>query len=278
MSPVRPNNHVFSLVAKIYFILLLLLLVMAICIPVTGLMNSGTDITTKVPAIINVTEYETLGKALMAERNWSGVITITNEGLVSYPYNPELLCLQAYAMRKTGHYQEAADLVSLAIPNDTQAVRYANRGYALLAMGKNQDAINDADSALALNSAYTTAYALKAFALRNTGNLSAAEETIDKAITIDPKNPHYLHIQGGILADRGNCTGAIDAYRHSININPEYDLPWPGLTNATADLEKTEVLCAAKGIQASPTKAAFPVGSLFSAGILAIVIIARRAG
>lgn len=277
MSPVRPNNHVFFGSPKIPFIFLLLL-VMAFCIPVTGLMNSDTDSANKVPAIINATEYETPGKSLMAERNWSGVITITSEGLVFYPYNPELLCLQAYAMRKTGHYQEAVDLVSLAIPNDTRPVRYSNRGYALLAMGKNQDAINDANSALALNSSYATAYALKAFALRNTGNLSAAEETIHKAITIEPDNAHYLHIQGGILADRGNCRGAIDAYRHSININPAYDLPWPGLSNATADLEKTEIMCAAKGIQTSPTKVAFPVGMVFSAGIISIFMMTRRAG
>jgi tetratricopeptide (TPR) repeat protein len=275
MSAVRKSNCVFSLEMKIPFIILILL-VMSLCIPVTGLMNSGTDNAKEVPAIINATVYENQGKILMAERNWTGVVVITNEGLGFYPYNPELLCLKAYAMRKTGHYQEAVDLVSLAIPNDTRPVRYANRGYALLAMGKNQDAINDADSALALNSSYTTAYALKAFALRNSGNLSAAEETIDKALTIEPLNAHYLHIKGGILADMGNCTGAIDAYRHSITINPAYDLPWPGLSNATVDLEKTEIRCAARGIQTPPTKAAFPVGMVFSSGIIAVFIMTRR--
>jgi tetratricopeptide (TPR) repeat protein len=179
-------------------------------------------------------------------------------------------------MRKTGHYQEAADLISLAIPNDTRPVRYANRGYALLAMGKNQEAINDADSALARDSSYATAYALKAFALRNTGDLSAAEETIDKALRIDPGNAHYLHVKGGILADMGNCTGATMFYQRSIQRNPDYDLPWPGLSNATVDLEKTKTRCYAPGTAALPATAGFPCIMLFSGGIIAAFIMVRR--
>jgi tetratricopeptide (TPR) repeat protein len=276
MSSVRTKNCFFSNYTKIPFIILLL--VLSLCIPVTGLTNSSTNNAKEVPVIMNATGYENLGKSLMAERNWSGVITSTNEGLAYYPYEPELLCLQAYALRKTGHYQESVDLVTLAIPNDTRPVRYANRGYALLAMGKNQDAIHDANSALALNASYATAYALKAYALRNSGNLIAADATIDKALAIEPDNAHYLHIQGGILADMGDCTGAIDAYRHSIRTNPGYDLPWPGLSNATADLEKTETGCAARGMQTQPTKAAFPAGIVFSGVIIAALIMARRAG
>ncbi len=276
MSPGRKNNPVFSLYAKTTFIILFLLLI-SLCIPVNGLMNISVDNAKEIPAIRNATEYENQGKALVADRDWSGVIASTREGLIYYPYNPELLCLRGYAMRKTGHYQEAADLISLAIPNDTRPVRYANRGYALLAMGKNQETINDADSALARDSSYATAYALKAFALRNTGDFSAAEDTIDKALSFDPGNAHYLHIKGGILADMGNCTGAITAYRHSIQSNPDYDLPWPGLSNATVDLEKTETRCDAPGMPTPPTTAGSPFGILFSGGIIAVFIMARRA-
>jgi tetratricopeptide (TPR) repeat protein len=276
MSIVPADNHVFLRYGKITF--LILLLMVSLCIPVTALMNASTDSMKDVHAIMNATGYENQGKALMAERNWSGVISVTNEGLVLYPYDPGLLCLQGYAMRKTGHYQEAVDLVSLALPNDTRPVRYANRGYGFLAMGKYNDAINDADSALAMDPSYATAYALKAYAVRNNGDLTAAEELINKALSIEPDNAHYLHLKGGILADLGNCTGAIDAYRHSIGVNPDYDLPWPGLSNATADLEKTETRCAAPGIRTPPTRAAFPVGMVFCAGIIAVFIMARRTG
>jgi tetratricopeptide (TPR) repeat protein len=277
MSPTRTKNRIFSRSAKFLFAIFLLV-VLSLCIPATGWTNSSTFNTNEVPRVLNSTGYENLGKALVVERNWSGVIAVTNEGLVFYPYEPELLCLQGYAMRKTGHYQEAIDLISLAIPNDTRPVRYANRGYALLAMGKNQNAIHDADSALALDSSYPTAYALKAYAFRNQGNLSKALETIEKALAIEPDNAHYLHIKGGILADMGDCPGAIDAYQHSIRIDPGYDLPWPGLANATADLEKTETRCDAQGIPTRPTSVAFPVGMVFPGGIIAVFIMTRRAG
>lgn len=277
MSPVRAKNCFFSRSTKILFAVFLLV-ALSLCIPVTGSMNSSKDNTNEVPGILNATGYENLGKALVTERNWSGVITVTNEGLVFYPYEPELLCLQGYAMRKTGHYQESDNLISLAIPNDTRPVRYANRGYAMLAMGKTQDAIRDADAALALDSSYPTAYALKAYALRNSGNLSKALETIEKALAIEPDNAYYLHIKGKILDDIGDCPGAIDAYQHSIRIDPNYELPWPGLANATVDLEKTETMCHPQDIPTPPTNVAFPVGMVFSGGIIAVFIMTRRAG
>ena len=277
MSPIRIINPVFLRYMPIACIILLLL-VLLLCIPVSGLVNNTNDTTKEVTLVVNASDYENQGIALMGERNWSGVITVTNEGLAFYPYNPELLCLQAYAMRKTGHYQEAVDLVSLAIPNDTRPIRYANRGYALLAMGKNQDAINDADSALALSPSYTTAYVLKDSALRNMGNLSAADTMIDKALTVEPDNAYYLHLKGGILAGMGNCTGAIDAYRHSITIDPDYDQPWPGVSNATVDLEKTEINCTVSGIQTPPTKAALPCEMFIVSGMSVFILMSRRKG
>jgi tetratricopeptide (TPR) repeat protein len=273
MSTIRLESHDFSSCLKIF--LIFLIFCAALCIPVSGLANSSSENTIRLTALKNATDYESQGKSLMAERDWSGVINITGTGLRFYPYNPELLCLQAYALRKTGHYQESVDLISIAIPNDTRPVRYANRGYGFLAMGKTDDAIQDADSALALNASYATAYSLKASALRMTGNLSAAEDTIGKAIQLDPDNAYYLHVKGGILADKGDCNGATDAFRHSIAINADYDLPWPGLSNATVDLEHEEARCA-QGSQTSPTKATFPVAIVFFAGIIAFVQVSRQ--
>ena len=137
MSFARTNFHVFS--RNTATPILILLLLISLCIPVTGLViNGSTGTTTAETGILNASYYENQGKALMAEQDWAGVIDNSNEGLGVYPYNPELLCLQAYALRKTGHYQESVDLVSLAIPNDTRPVRYANRGYGLPCNGEDR--------------------------------------------------------------------------------------------------------------------------------------------
>lgn len=79
MSPGRTNAQRFLFYAKIHFILLLLLI--SLCIPVTGLMNVSADNAKEIPAIRNATEYETQGKALVAGRDWSGVITVPERGL-----------------------------------------------------------------------------------------------------------------------------------------------------------------------------------------------------
>jgi len=273
MLAIRSERHGLSSFLRV--ILIILIISVALSIPVSAASNGSPENTTRLTEVKNATDYEDQGKSLMAVRDWSGVINSTNAGLHFYPYDPELLCLQAYALRKTGHYQESVELVSMAIPNDTRPVRFANRGYGFLAMGKTGDAIHDADSALALNSSYATAYALKASALRTAGDLSAAEDTIGKAIHLDPDNAYYLHVKGGILAEKGDCKGAIDALRHSIAINPDYDLPWPGLSNATVDLENAEARCA-PGTQTSPTKARFPVAIVVFAGIIALVLVSRR--
>lgn len=274
MSPVRPKNLGFS--RYLHALLIVLVLTISLGIPVTGLLNNSTENANGIPAIQNETFYESQGKALMAEKNWSGVINSTKEGLRYYPYVPELLCLQGYALRKTGHYQESVDVISQAIPNDTRPVRYANRGYGYLAMGKTQDALHDADAALALNSSYGTAYALKASALRMSGNISAAGETIEEALDLEPDNAYYLHVKGGILAEKGDCKGAIEAYRHSVAINAQYDLPWPGLPNATVDLEKEEARCVSQGLQTSPTRAASPALLVIIAGIIVIGLVSLR--
>jgi tetratricopeptide (TPR) repeat protein len=262
--------------AKIAFIILLFLI--PLCLPVTALTATiGTGPGSPDTTIQNASYYEDQGKALMAERSWSVVIDNSNRGRVLYPYNPELLCLQAYALRKTGYYQESVDLISLAIPNDTRPVRYANRGYGYLAMGKTADAIHDADSAIALDPSYATAYALRASALRMAGNISGAEYAIDEALIIDPENAYYLQVQGEILADRGSCSDAIDAFRHSIAINNNIDQPWPGLPNATTELNRTEARCAAaQQILTTTPKASFPAVLLAVTGLGVVVVFNAR--
>jgi tetratricopeptide (TPR) repeat protein len=275
MSQVRPNFQDPPCYTKIAFIILLFLIPLSL--PVTAITATistgpGSPDTT----IRNASYYESQGKALMADRNWSGVIDNSNQGRVLYPFNPELLCLQAYALRKTGYYQESVDLISLAIPNDSRPIRYANRGYGYLAMGKSADAISDADSAIALVPSYSTAYALKASALRIARNLSGAENAIDDALSIDPVNAYYLQVQGEILADQGSCSNAIDAFRHSIAINNNIDQPWPGLPDAATELNKTEMRCAAQQIQSPTIKASFPAGLLAIAGLWIVMIFQAR--
>ena len=257
-------------------LLVYLLLAALLCVPAQGYPISA-GITPGSPAPgnrLSAAAYEFQGMARMAQRDWNGVIITTDEGLAIYPDDGELYCLRAYALRKTGYYTEAVDNSSRAILLDPKPIRYANRGYALLALGRNDDALHDADTAIALNSSYSPAYGVKAIALIRINNMTGAEQAIDTVMPLDPKNPLFWHLKAKIAAAEGNCTAATGAFRQSIEINPEYDLPWPGFENATTDLKNTEKQCAAPARTPLPTQAAFP--AVFAGAAIAVAVLTRE--
>ncbi len=223
-------------------------------------------------------EYITEGMRLMAEKDWDGLGEVTAAGLARYPDDAELNCLKGYQLRKTGNFTGAVDHVTIGIRFDPKPVRYANRAYAYLALGRNADALQDADTAISLNSSYTTAYAVRATGLLKTGDLAGAQVAVDTAVALEPSNPVCWHILGRVLAARGNCTGAREAFMTSLSINPDYDLPWPGYGNATEDLTALETTCHAA--VPSPTRAALPplaAGvAVLAAGAVLGVLSARR--
>jgi tetratricopeptide (TPR) repeat protein len=248
-------------------LVLLTLFLGIVCIPACAASVSTA------PALLNASDYERQGMALMAEKNWSGLMAIADEGLAAYPDNAELSCLKGYALRKTGYYQEAVEIVGRAIERDPKPVRYANRGYGLLALERYKDALSDADAAISIDGNYTPAYCVRAMALLGLCDYGEAQQAIGTALSLDPENAFYWQVQGSVYARAGNCTGAKDAFQHSIALKPDIDLPWPGLANATASLERTEAECAASNPM--PTQAASPV-SLTGVALVIALGLKRR--
>jgi tetratricopeptide (TPR) repeat protein len=223
---------------------------------------------------MSAAEYESQGIALMNEGNWSGLASVTGEGLAVYPDNAELHCLRGYLLRMTGHYPEAVDNVTFGIARDPKPIRYANRGFAYLAMGRNEDALDDANTAIFINSSYPRAYAVKAIALMNTGNMTGADQAIDTALLLDSSDPLFWHLKGKISANSGQCTRALDEFNRSLSINPDYVLPWPGFDNATTDLRRTESQCLSEAGTSDPIRVVLPVEIII--GALVLVIVARK--
>ena len=218
--------------------------------------------------------YQQLGMARMAEKNWDGLNATTDEGLALFPGDPELLCLKAYVLRKSGNFSGSADLVTIAIAKDPRPARFANRGFAYLALGRYQEALSDADAAISMNSSYSPSYAVKAIALMKLGNLSGADSVTEQGIGLDPSSPLFWQLKGRVSAATGNCTRATEEFQESLLINPDYDLPWPGFGNASADLEQATAACATPVPTPSPTRASF----LPWVVVLAIIATGYRAG
>jgi tetratricopeptide (TPR) repeat protein len=271
----RILGYIFPLFPK-KILLVSVILAALLCMPALGNtltagITSGSSATGNQ---LSAAAYEYQGTAQIARQDWKGVITTTDEGLVVYPDNAELYSLRAYALRKTGYYTEAVDNSSRAILIDPKPVRFTDRGFALLALGRNEDALHDADTAITLNTSYSPAYSVKAIALIRLNNLTGAEQVIDMAMPFDPKNPLLWHLKAKISAAEGNCTAATGSFYQSIEIDPDYDLPWPGFENATTDLKNTEKQCVAPALEPVSTQTTFH--ALFAGAAIALAILIRE--
>lgn len=239
--------------------------------PITAYIS--TESSTNLPPM-TAASYEQQGMALMAAHDMEGLLALTDKGLSLYPDDTELMCLKAYALRKTGHFQESIDLLNAAIPLDPRPARFANRGYGLLAMGKTEEALADADKAIMMNTSYSQGHGLKAEVLLAMGNFTGALQEADAALTLDPQAAHYWHVRGNVLDMMGDCTGALESLRKSLDLKIEYDMPWPGIPNASVDLARVMERCGSPGTTPAPTKTALP-GLLVIAGIWIVVGLKR---
>jgi Flp pilus assembly protein TadD len=187
-------------------------------------------------AATSVDGYLNEAHTMVTEKNWTGALAVTDEALAWHPDNPAFRCINGYALRKLGRYQEAVGQVSHAILFDQKPVRYANRGYSYLALGNFKAALSDADAGISRDAGFPASYAVKALALNAMGENSEALAAINRAIALVPQSAHYRHVQGRILAGGGNCTGARSAFERSLALDPGYDQPWPGFASAYEDL------------------------------------------
>jgi tetratricopeptide (TPR) repeat protein len=268
-SCTRPDILLFSIIALAVITLLSLPVYAA---PITAYIS--TESSTNLPPI-TAALYEQQGMALMAAHDMDGLLALTDKGLSLYLDDAELMCLKAYALRKTGHYQESVDLLNVAIPMDPRPARFVNRGYGLLAMGKTEEALADADKAIMMNTSYSQGHGLKAEVLLAMGNFTGALQEADAALALDPGAAHYWHVRGNVLDRKGDCDGAIESLRKSLDLKIEYDMPWPGLPNVSVDLARVMNRCGNPKTTPAPTKAALP-GILVVAGIGIVVGLRRR--
>lgn len=260
----------------------ILLLCVFLCVPVTALIAEplSSGITSVNASLDNpplaASVYIADSQAAVNERNWTYALLLTTRGLAFYPDDAELYCLQGYTLRKLGQYQKAVDTVSEGIRRDPRPVRYANRGYAYLALGNYSAALADAESGIALNASYPTAYGVKALALQAMGRNADAGAAISTALALDPESAHYWHVKGRILAAAGDCTGAQEAFETSLALDSGYDLPWPAFTGAGENLGALNRTCSATPPATHP--AALP-GVIPAAAMLAaaaLVLSGRR--
>ena len=262
--------------------LILFILVCILCALCLAPAASGAGVTASIstgPATAgNVSVLESDGYAAIASENWPWLLSIAQNGTALDPGNPVFYAMEGYAERKLGDYPAALAADTRSIELQPNAVRYTNRGITYLALGNYTAALSDGQASVALDPSFGDTHALVAMAYLGLDQPAKAQESMDQALAISPDSPSYWHFQGKIALAAGNCTLAISSLERSIGINPSYSLPWPTMTNATADLatarEKCETTVPATGTTAGKAPLGVTVVILAAAG--ALLVAGRR--
>lgn len=224
------------------------MVVIAICLLSLVMSASGAvSITTSQgtwPASADIAEeLKTAGFEAISQQNWTGLSAVASSGLLLDPDDAVFSAMKGYALRKLGDSAAALPFDTRAIEIQPNAVRYANRGVTYLALGNYTAALADGQESAALEPQYATAYALMAQAYLGLGDTPAAQQAIHRALAIEQENASHWHVQGLVALAAGNCTLAVSSLERSIALDPDYSLPWPGMPDASADLEMARARC-----------------------------------
>jgi tetratricopeptide (TPR) repeat protein/ubiquinone/menaquinone biosynthesis C-methylase UbiE len=155
------------------------------------------------------------------------------------PRHADSLHLLGVLAYQRGEAQSAVDLIGQAIAiTDAVPFFHNNRGLALAALGRIDEAAAHYERALGLKSDYVEA-------LSNLGNLRLMEGRGDEAIGLHKRalahNPDYAEGQmnlGNALRERGQPGEAVTRYERAIALRPDYPEALSNLGNALHDLGK----------------------------------------
>jgi tetratricopeptide (TPR) repeat protein len=155
------------------------------------------------------------------------------------PRHADSLHLLGVLAYQRGEAQSAIDLIGQAIAiNDAVPFFHNNRGLALVALGRIDEAATHYERALALKADYVEA-------LSNLGNLRLMQGRGEEAIGLHKRalahNPDYAEGQmnlGNALREQGKPDEAMARYERAIALRPDYVEALNNLGNALHDLGK----------------------------------------
>jgi len=128
-------------------------------------------------------------------------------------------------IRQLGIWQNSIRLWSYVIEQHPERIQlaYYYRGLAFENTGQPDRAIEDYNTAIALDPNFRDAYMSRGTALEKTGRLNSALEDLDRAIALGPRYEAYYN-RGVILEKTGRINEAITDYLVAIDLDPSrYD-------------------------------------------------------
>jgi len=107
-------------------------------------------------------------------------------------------------------------------PNPNDLNKYYNRGNVYRHMGKYEQAIEEYNRVIELDSEYTNAYFFRGIIHWNLGKYEQALEDYDRVIQINPKHAVAYNNRGDSYLKLGQYEQAIENYEQAIQLDPEF--------------------------------------------------------
>lgn len=107
-----------------------------------------------------------------------------------------------------------------ADPDDYRA--HALLSYCLLRLSRVQDALAEADTAVAKAPGAPYAYYIRALSLIETGRRMEAKEAVREAIRLDPEDADYFALLGGVHLDDKNWKDALKSAESALVLDAEH--------------------------------------------------------
>ena len=128
---------------------------------------------------------------------------------------------QGIAYEEMNYYEQAMEEYDKAIQLDSgDPDYYHSRGNTYGKMGDYESMLKEFNKAITLDPSYADYYLGRGFAYREMGNYVRALEDHDKAISLNPDFAEYYYGRGLAYSDMGNYERALEDYDKAITLNP----------------------------------------------------------
>ena len=138
-------------------------------------------------------------------------------------------------------YEEAIENYNIALELETKNEEiWNNKGYAFFMIGLYDEAIACYDRSIEINPGYKPAWYNKGYTLHSIGRLEDAVECYRVALKYDDTDEVLWNNLGNALYNLGKYDESIPYFVKSIEANPNYEIAWNNIGNALDRMGKHE--------------------------------------
>jgi len=174
------------------------------------------------------------GQLAQAQEIYQQVLTI-------HPKHFDALHLLGVIAYQTGNHLRAVGLIDRAIaiyPNN--AAFYSNRGNAMQALNRPDEALDSYDHAIKLKPDYAEAYYNRGNVLQELRRLDEALDSYDRALKIKPDFAEVYNNRGLALKELKRLDEALDSYDRALKLKPDYATAYNNRGNVQLDLKRLD--------------------------------------